>query len=534
MIENLGGIIGGLGLFFVGMWLLTDNLKNITTRRFRRIAVDWVPNRYAAWGWGILSGIVVQSMAAMTFIAISMVRANIVSSERAFAFVLGGNLGVSLLVILVSLDIQVAALFVLGAASVLIVSEKAIRFRNIGGALFGLALLFVGLGLIKASAASLTGQSAFDEFLEVAGISLWVTFLGAVVLSFVVQSSAAVMVLVVGMATIGVLTIDQTIMAIYGSYMGTNITLLVLSFKHTGEVRRISMCQVFYNTLAIAVFVPLLYIELWSGVPLLRSLVLAVPLEQPLSALGLLSDFLLAIPVILVLPAIAHLFSRLWPATTTEIMSRVAYIHDWGHGDVATALQLISLEQRRLLSAFSLYLNAVRHGDRIDSLRNAARNIIGEIDEFLTEVRVRHPGYSIEEVNSILTRQRLFVWLEEQFAELCDELNQLPGDEFGERLRGVMVEGIDVVILTVIEGLNSDNPEDWATAKQLTEDRSGVLRRLRSNYMSQDGSPDLSDAFQANIVQVTNTAGEIFFLLSRLLREVENSPVPAHPAGTAS
>ena len=527
MIEALGGVIGGLGLFFVGMWLLTNNLRDMTTRRFRRIAVNWVPNRYVAWGWGVLSGIVLQSMTAMTFIAISMVRANIVSSERVFAFVLGGNVGVSLLVILVSLDIQVAALFVLGAASVLIVSEKAIRFRNIGGALFGLALLFVGLGLIKESAASLAGQSAFDEFLEVAGISLWVTFLGAVVLSFVVQSSAAVMVLVVGMATIGVLSIDQAIMAIYGSYMGTNITLLALSSKQTGEASRIAMCQVLYNTVTIAIFVPLLYVELWSGVPLIKSLVLALPLEQPLSALPLVSDLLIAIPVILVLPAIAYLLSRLWPDTATEIMSRVAYIHDRGHSDATTALHLIALEQQRLLSAFSLYLHAVRQGDGIDPLRNAARTIIGEIDEFLTEVRVRHSAYSIEEVNSILTRQRLIVWLEEQFAELCDALIQLSSGEPEERLRGAMVEGIDVVVLTVIEGLNSGNPEDLATAKQLTDDRSDVLRRLRSSYMSQESSPELSDSFQANIVEVTNTAGEIFFLLSRLLREVQNSSLLA-------
>ena len=95
MINHLGELLGGLGLFFVGMWLLTDNLKALTTRRVRRIAVNWAPNRYAAWGWGLLCGIVVQSMSAMTFIAISMSRANIVSENRIFAFILGGNLGLS-------------------------------------------------------------------------------------------------------------------------------------------------------------------------------------------------------------------------------------------------------------------------------------------------------------------------------------------------------------------------------------------------------------------------------------------------------
>ena len=531
MIQNLGELLGGLGLFFVGMWLLTDNLKALTTRRVRRIAVSWAPNRYAAWGWGVLCGIIVQSMSAMTFIAISMSRANIVSENRIFAFVLGGNLGLSLLVILVSLDIQVAAFFVLGVASVLFVTERAVRFRNVGGALFGLAMLFVGLGLIKESAASLAGQGVFDAFLEVAGKSLWITFLGAALLSFIVQTSAAVVVFVVGMSAIGILTADQTIMAVYGSYVGTNLTLSALSFKQTGEARRIAMSQVFYNVVVIAVFVPLLYIELWFDIPLIKTLVLVVPLEPSLSTLGLLSDLLLALPVILVIPLAVRLFSRLWPATSTEAMSRLAFIHDRAHGDVATALQLVSLEQRRLLSAFSLYLHAVRQGDGIEPLRSAVRTIIGEIDEFLIEMRVRHSGHSVEDVNSVLTCQRLIIWLEEQFAELCDTLSQLPGGESGERLRGVMVEGIDVVVLTIIECLNSDNPEDWETAKQLTDDRYEVLQQLRSSYMTLDDSPDLSGAFQAKILETTNTAREIFFLLSRFLREMESSPIPTSPAG---
>ena len=531
MINHLGELLGGLGLFFVGMWLLTDNLKALTTRRVRRIAVNWAPNRYAAWGWGLLCGIVVQSMSAMTFIAISMSRANIVSENRIFAFVLGGNLGLSLLVILVSLDIQVAAFFVLGVASVLFVTERAVRFRNVGGALFGLAMLFVGLGLIKESAASLAGQGVFDTFLEIAGKSLWITFLGAALLSFLVQTTAAVVVFVIGMSAIGILTADQTIMAVYGSYVGTNLTLTALSIKQTGEARRIAMSQVFYNMVVIGVFVPLLYIELWFDIPLIKALVLAVPLEPPLSTLGLLSDLLLALPVLLVIPLAVRLFSRLWPTTTTEAMSRLAFIHDRAHGDIGTALQLVSLEQRRMLSAFSLYLHAVRQGGGIEPLRTAVKTIIGEIDEFLIEVRVRHSAHSVEEVNSILTCQRLIVWLEEQFAELCDTLNQLPSGESGDRLRGAMVEGIDAVILTIIECLNSDNPEDWETARQLTDDRYEVLRELRSSYMAEDDPPDLSGAFQANTLNTTNTAREIFFLLSRFLREMENSPIPTHPAG---
>ena len=88
-----------------------------------------------------------------------------------------------------------------------------------------------------------------------------------------------------------------------------------------------------------------------------------------------------------------------------------------------------------MLSAFSSYLDAVRRGSGVDSLRNSVRPLIREIDEFLTELRSRHSSYEIEVVNSILTQQRLIAWLEEQFAELCAELNELPNDETTGHLR---------------------------------------------------------------------------------------------------
>ena len=47
MIEVFGGMVGGLGIFFVGMWLLTENLKTLATRRLRLIAHRWTGNRLA-------------------------------------------------------------------------------------------------------------------------------------------------------------------------------------------------------------------------------------------------------------------------------------------------------------------------------------------------------------------------------------------------------------------------------------------------------------------------------------------------------
>ncbi len=521
MIQAIGELFGGLGLFFVGMWLLSESLKRVATHRLRIIASYWVPNRYAAMGWGALAGGIIQSMAAMTFIAVGLMRANLISNERALAFILGGNLGASLLVLLVSLDVQLAALYVLGVASVFMVSKRAIKLRNLGTVLFGAALMFVGLGLVKESASSLVTQPVFDGLLGAAGESILLAFAGAVVLSLVLQSSVAVMVFAISMGSIGVLDPDQIYMAIYGTFVGSAITLVILSWNLTGESRRVAMCEAGYNLLMAAIFVPLLYIELWFGVPLMKSLVLLVPLEQPMALLSLMTDIFGVTLLVLILPSLVWLFVRLWPSTAEETLSRAQYIHGRSYENVAAALELIALEQQRVLSGFSSYLNAVRNGHGIESLRDSVRSLIHEIEEFLTEVRVRHPGYGIDNVNSALAQQRLITWLEEQFAELCEELNVLPNEEGAGHLRAVLVEAIDAVVLIIIDGLNSRDPEDWAMLVQLTGDRTQLLRSLGGHYT--DGEWQVDEATQARVVKITNTAGEIFFLFSRLTREIVDS-----------
>ena len=55
MNELFAGVVGGLGLFIVGMWLLTENLKALTTRRLRRNAGQLTENRFFGPRLGSLS-----------------------------------------------------------------------------------------------------------------------------------------------------------------------------------------------------------------------------------------------------------------------------------------------------------------------------------------------------------------------------------------------------------------------------------------------------------------------------------------------
>ena len=137
MIEIIGGMVGGLGLFFAGMRFLTRNLKTLASRRLRVIANRWTGNQFAAFAWGTITGTVTQNSAVLTFIVVSMLRSGFVSKRGAFVILLGGNLGVVLLVLVVTFDIKLISLYVLGIASLVMIRERASKYRPIVASFLG-------------------------------------------------------------------------------------------------------------------------------------------------------------------------------------------------------------------------------------------------------------------------------------------------------------------------------------------------------------------------------------------------------------
>ena len=214
MFETLGGILGGLGLFFVGTWLLAENLDDLTNRRFRMAAATLISNRFTGYGWGVLAGGITQSSTALTFIIVGMLQAGFVSTHRAFAIITGGNVGAMLIVLVVSLDIRLAALYGVGLVGILMVSSWGARFQNYGMALFGIALMLIGLSLMQESAEPVVSEPWFEQLLEVSRISWWLSFAVAALLAALLPPSAVAL-LGITMSSAGLLTLDQVLMFIY-------------------------------------------------------------------------------------------------------------------------------------------------------------------------------------------------------------------------------------------------------------------------------------------------------------------------------
>ena len=519
MTELFAGIAGGVGLLIAGMWLLTENLKTLASRRLRRSASRWTANRFSALLWGIVAGGITQSMTALTFIVVSILRSGLIGTRGALALILGGCVGASLLVVIVTLDIKVVALYLLGLSGAVVASERLSKYRPVAASFLGGAMLVLGLVLLKDAAAPLAQQPWFRDILEGTGNSLVLAFLVAALLTAILQSANAVCVFGIGLANVGIISADQALMVIYGSCLGSSAILYLLSAGLTGRSRQVAMYMVLYDVLVCAVLVPLLYCELYFGIPLMKALILTVglDLDQQLALVYVLIS-VLPLPVMLAgLGWSASLLERLWPSSQTDSLSKPRFIHDHASVDVDTSLPLVDLEQRRVVRNLSRYFEAVRRDESLEPLRDASRKLLHDIGDFLGELQAIHPTQGAEDRNTMRNRQKLLAWLEDALGVLCDALAERPARPALNQFRTSIRESVDSVLLSLVDAMESDDRMSWDVVKQLTGDRGEMMRKVRTRYMEAD--PPLQKQDLIDVLLITNAVEEAFFVLSKVEQE---------------
>ncbi|HKT55092.1 MAG TPA: Na/Pi symporter, partial [Caulobacteraceae bacterium] len=246
--------LAGLGLLFVGIKMVTDNLGAIAGDQFRRGLKVASERTGVAMVLGTVVGFVTQSGRTTSFLMASFVQAGLIEVRRALPIVLWSNLGCTLVIFAAVLPIYLFALFLLAIAGVCIAFERPKPLVNSASATFGLALMLLGLQMMSSSAAVLTSLPVFATALGFIKTSLVFAFLVGVGLTLIAQSHIAVMLIAITMAARGVFDFDQTLMVIYGAHGGSSAITAITGVHFRGQPRQVVTGQVLYNLAGIVLF----------------------------------------------------------------------------------------------------------------------------------------------------------------------------------------------------------------------------------------------------------------------------------------
>lgn len=276
-------LLGAVGLFLYGMKVMSEGLQKVAGNRLRAILSAMTRNRAT----GVLTGMVItaliQSSSASTVMIVSFVNAGLMSLEQSMAVILGANMGSTFTSWIVSffgfkVDIAAFTLPLLAFAVPLLFLRKS-TYKNAGEFLIGFVFLFMGLAAINANVPDLSQSPEIFESLQsytsMGFVSLLIFFAFGVVVTMVIQSSAATFAIVLIMGIKGWIPFDMACAIVLGGNVGTTITPLLASLGGNAAAKKAAMGHLFYNLLSAAwmlvVFFPFVDMITWLTRDVLHS-----------------------------------------------------------------------------------------------------------------------------------------------------------------------------------------------------------------------------------------------------------------------
>jgi phosphate:Na+ symporter len=146
-------ILGGVGLFLLGMAIITDGLKALAGSALRTVLAKAAATPLSGAFWGAVVTLLVQSSSAVTMTTIGLVNAGLLTFPQGLGLVFGANVGttgtgwlVALVGVRVSLSTYTLPMIFVGALARLLGSR---RIAAAGGALAGFALVLYGLTTLQ-------------------------------------------------------------------------------------------------------------------------------------------------------------------------------------------------------------------------------------------------------------------------------------------------------------------------------------------------------------------------------------------------
>jgi len=529
--EAIGNLIGGIGIFFVGLHLLGSGLKQMAGRRFRLHFARWVGTSFRAGLLGFAAGFLSQSMSALSFITGSLVGAGILPVRRGMLVIFWANAGVGIMIILAVLNIKVAVLFLLGLAGLSFAFKKPRRMEVVSQTLFGGAMLFYGLIMLRAGAEPLAGMPWFTAVLSSSHSSYILAFLAGALLTALSQSSTAVSILAIALTQVGLFTMEQTMMIIYGTNVGSGVASWLLAATLRGTPKQLIMSQVFFNFTAGVVFVFLFYLEILAGLPLVHALVrsLGLPLEQQAAAVYLVFNWGGAVVLSFLLTPFAGGIERIWPATREEEWSRTVFLRDDFGGAPELHLGLLAREQARLVCRLPQYsatlLDPVQddQGKVLNALHASFLSVSKEIGSEAAEL-VRQPlsGEGMELLMLLRNKQNQMEALEallHQFAQICREWT---GD-LRTVFQNTFLQSLDFLLHTLCDADVSGDDADTALLIRMTRDKGEVFQSIRAAHLHVEA--DIAQHDRTTFLVLTGLFERIVWTMGRIAR-LQNAQKP--------
>jgi phosphate:Na+ symporter len=270
-LETLVSIVGGVGLFLLGMAVMTDGLKALAGTALKTVMEKAAATPLLGTFWGAVITLIVQSSSATTMTTIGLVSAGLLTFPQGLSLVFGANIGTTgtgwlVAAFGVRISLTAAALPIVFVGALLKVVGRG-RLAAAGSAIAGFALILVGLSTLQQGMGGLAESLHPSDLptvtnaaglIDLAGFAnvLLLVLVGAI-MTTVMQSSTASIAVTLSALYAGAVGLDQALALVIGQNIGTATSSAVAAIGASSTAKRLATAYIAFKLVAALIAIVL-------------------------------------------------------------------------------------------------------------------------------------------------------------------------------------------------------------------------------------------------------------------------------------
>ncbi|MCJ0765247.1 Na/Pi cotransporter family protein [Variovorax terrae] len=259
--KHLLNLLAAIALLVWGTHLVRTGVLRVFGANLRRILARSMGNRFTAALSGIGVTALVQSSTATSLMTSSFVGQGLITLPAALAVMRGADVGTALMSVFFSFDLSWLSPLFIFVGVVLFLSRQDATVGRIGRVLIGLGLMLLALRLVVDATEPLVAAPAVRALLSSLGSDVLLEITVGAVLAVAAYSSLAVVLLIAALAAASAVPLDVALGLVLGANLGSGLLAVLTTAKSPVEVRQVTVGNLFFKLLGVALLAPC--IGLW-------------------------------------------------------------------------------------------------------------------------------------------------------------------------------------------------------------------------------------------------------------------------------
>ncbi|WP_419693937.1 Na/Pi symporter [Mesorhizobium muleiense] len=264
--DILVPVIGGLGIFMLGLDFMANGIQALSVNRMRAFLAKAAGTPIKGVLAGTLITGVIQSSTAMSVMVVGLVNAGVIALRPAISVIMGANIGTTLGNGLIALPLGPLGLILAGVFSLIYCFAKSEKVKNIALAGMGFALIFYGLNLMTGGRRPLRNLPEVMALLQTLTADSYLNLLKCVFIAAgvtaMIHSSSATIGIVMGLGAAGILDWTTAVAFSLGADLGTTISSWMASLNLSKNAKRTAYAHISFNIIGVCITIPLFFVSM--------------------------------------------------------------------------------------------------------------------------------------------------------------------------------------------------------------------------------------------------------------------------------